>query len=212
MHIITVLISLAGIGMLSPAQASGATPADTRGAPMCVTCHGEQGEGMPDQGFPRLAGLNEGYLQTQLDAFANGERVNETMTPIARLLNKDDRAALARHFAGLKTPSAHADPAINNPEGERLALKGRWSQGLPACTQCHGTQGAGVGASFPALAGQSARYIENQLHAWQEGTRTPGPLGLMPVIALKLSAEDIKAVAGYFSALPAYLPSAGGKR
>lgn len=192
---------------MNPVQANGlalALRGNERGAPACSTCHGAQGEGMPANGFPRLAGMNAAYLQRQLDAFATRQRANAMMTPIAQTLRKDERAAVALYYARLKTPVAVSTPVSgkNLPDG-RLALHGRWSQGLPACVQCHGAQGSGVGTYFPALAGQSALYIENQLFAWQQGTRSPGPYRLMEVVASKLSAADIHAVAAYFSALPA---------
>lgn len=184
------------------------------GTPACVTCHGAQGEGMAASGFPRLAGLNAGYMQAQLDAFAKGERNNPMMTPIAKTLSKEDRVALADYYAklGYAAPTATipAPSAQKSSAGELLAQQGRWSQGLPACVQCHGAMGSGVGTDFPALAGQSALYIENQLHAWQQGQRAPGPLGLMKVIASKLSSTDIKEVANYFSSLPPNA-SAGSK-
>lgn len=199
-------LSLALAAVMPGARADGAGIArhgSERGAPACVTCHGAQGEGMPANGFPRLAGLNAVYLQTQLDAFANGQRANAMMTPIAQTLSADERAELARYFGGLVGSIAAA--SVPNPDsaGARLALKGRWLHGLPACVQCHGATGAGVGSVFPALAGQSALYIENQLRSWQQNTRPPGPMGLMKAIASKLSAADIQSVAGYFSALPA---------
>lgn len=209
------LISLAFTAMTNLALADGASivlHGNDRGAPACVTCHGAYGEGMPANGFPRLSGLNAGYLKTQLDAFVNGQRTNALMTPIAQTLSGDERAEVARYFAGLSGPASMAEPAQEtNSAGARLAIQGRWSQGLPACIQCHGEMGVGVGTTFPALAGQSSLYIENQLRAWQQGTRVPGPLGLMKVIASKLSAADIHEVAAYFSALPASDPSRRSK-
>jgi cytochrome c553 len=220
MRPVPTLVLLSGLGLAftaptQPARADGATIAlhgNARGAPACVTCHGAQGEGMPANGFPRLAGLNAGYLQTQLDAFANGQRVNAMMTPIAQTLGADERAELASYYGRMRNPvGAAKSVAKADSPGARLALKGRWSQGLPACVQCHGATGAGVGNVFPALAGQSALYMENQLHGWQQGARTPGPMGLMKVIASKLSATDIQSVAAYFSALPAGDPTPGSK-
>lgn len=212
---IVSLLSLPLSAMINLALADGLTitlHGNDRGAPACVTCHGAQGEGMPANGFPRLAGLNAGYLQTQLDAFAKGQRANAMMTPIAQTLRADEREAVARYYAGLSGSATMTEPVPEmNSAGARLAVQGRWSQGLPACMQCHGAMGAGVGTVFPALAGQSSLYIENQLHAWQRGARAPGPLGLMKVVASKLSAADIQAVAAYFSALPASDPSRGSK-
>lgn len=202
-----LLISLVVTSAIHFAVADDATivlHGNNRGAPACVTCHGAHGEGIAANGFPRLAGLNAGYLQTQLDAFANGQRTHAMMTPIAQTLSGDERAAVARYYAGLSGSVIVAETVADiNSTDARLAIQGRWSQGLPACVQCHGAMGAGVGTTFPALAGQSSLYIENQLRAWQQGTRAPGPLGVMKVIASKLSAADIREVAAYFSALAA---------
>jgi cytochrome c553 len=64
--------------------------------------------------------------------------------------------------------------------------------------QCHGPGGAGIGAAFPALVGQSSAYIAAQLHAFKSGTRPGGPQDLMKVVASKLADGDITAVANYF--------------
>lgn len=206
-------LCLAFIAMANVAFADGASivlRGNDRGTPACTTCHGARGEGMPANGFPRLAGLNAGYLQAQLEAFAAGRRVNAMMTPVAQTLSSGERAAVARYYADSIRPSGATRSApLVNSTGARLATQGRWSQGLPACTQCHGAMGVGVGATFPALTGQSALYIENQLRAWQRGTRPAGPLGLMQVIASKLSGDDVREVAEYFSGLAANKSSAG---
>ena len=191
--------------MSNLAQADGlaiALHGNDRGAPACAACHGAQGEGMPANGYPRLAGLNAEYLRAQLEAFANGQRTDAIMPVIAQDLSRDERIAVANYYANMRdsvTMPEHI-AAVNSP-GERLAVQGRWSQKLPACQQCHGESGAGVGSAFPALAGQSSVYIENQLHAWQQDTRAPGPLGLMQTVSSKLSDADIREVAAYFSAL-----------
>ncbi|MDP3125271.1 MAG: c-type cytochrome [Thiobacillus sp.] len=183
---------------------------NTRGAPACIACHGTQGEGAAASGFPRLAGLDAGYVHAQLEAFAAEKRTNAIMTPIAQALSAAERKQLADYYSGLgrdpgtvkaARPQADKVDPISGSAGAQLALKGRWENALPACVQCHGSRGAGVGSAFPALAGQPALYIENQLRAWQQGTRAPGPLGLMKVIADKLSTDDIKQVAAYFAAL-----------
>jgi len=210
-----VLLSMLSLA-LTTAQSAGVNGADivqhgnARGALACMTCHGAEGEGNAASGFPRLAGLDAGYLHVQLEAFATGARVNAMMSPVAQALSPSERKQLAQYYGGLGRPVDTVKSALQQPDqdnkidspGAQLALRGRWEQGLPACTQCHGALGVGVGPTFPALTGQSALYIENQLRAWQQGTRPPGPLGLMRVVASKLSPSDIEAVAAYFSALP----------
>ncbi|TGN97672.1 MULTISPECIES: c-type cytochrome [unclassified Burkholderia] len=180
-----------------------ATRGTTTGVAACIGCHGAQGEGNAAAGFPRLAGTHAAYLSAQLAAFADGSRQNPVMQPLAKLLSPRDRDAVSAYFASLPAPPAIAasDAASIDPAntGAWLATRGRWSQGLPACAQCHGAGGLGVGTAFPPLAGQPAAYIAGQLNGWKRGTRAPGPMALMPMIAGKLSDADIDAVAAYYA-------------
>jgi cytochrome c553 len=130
-------------------------------------------------------------------------------------LSAADRAAVSAYYAALPAPaeSAAALPTISASSpaaapasalvGATLATRGRWADKLPACEQCHGPGGRGVGPDFPALAGQSATYLSNQLTAWKTGARPPGPMGLMAIVAKKLSDAEVPAVADHFASLPA---------
>ncbi|KVO33562.1 cytochrome C [Burkholderia ubonensis] len=181
------------------------------GVAACIGCHGSNGEGNAAAAFPRLAGVPAAYLSAQLAAFADGSRPNPVMQPIAKALSAHERDAVAAYFASLPAPpgiAARDDaPAAPSDTGAWLATRGRWTQGLPACAQCHGPGGIGVGSAFPPLAGQPAAYLANQLHGWQHGARPPGPMALMPLVASKLSDADIDAVTAYYTRAGA--PSAG---
>jgi cytochrome c553 len=219
-HIVSIRarVVVLGLGLVfsAAAQADGAAIAKqgSGAAPACQTCHGSVGEGQPQMGFPRLAGLGARYLQRQLDAFADGSRANAVMMPIAKALSAADRAEVSAFYAALPVTAAPAaSPAsaatssaatasASVPVGATLATRGRWSDKLPACDQCHGEGGRGVGADFPALTGQSASYLANQLTAWKSGARPPGPLGLMAVVANKLSEAELRAVAEHYAAQP----------
>ena len=173
--------------------------------PPCQDCHGPAGEGNIPAGYPRLAGSGRGYLAQQLAAFASGKRQSPVMQPVAAALSTGQQAALADYYAALAgspTMSATADPQPAQA-GAWLAARGRWSDDIPACAQCHGAAGLGVGDAFPPLAGQPAAYLAAQLQSWKHGTRPPGPQSLMAAIALKLSDADIAAVTSYYAALPA---------
>lgn len=177
-----------------------ATHGTSSGVPACTTCHGARGEGMG--GMPRLAGTGKTYLREQLDAFAAGTRQNPVMQPFAQKLSASERSAVAAYFASLAAPVAAKDAQAGPSQpGAWLATRGRWTDGIPACAQCHGPGGNGVGEAFPPLAGQSAEYIAQQLKAEQAGTRPPGPLALMPGVARKLSDSDITAVSTYYAGL-----------
>ena len=195
------MVVLGAMPLAARAADTGATLADKgngNGAPPCSSCHGQRGEGNPAGGFPRLAGLGKGYIERQLAAFANGERQNAVMAPIAKALLPAERSAASAYYARLPFKVAFVGEASTGA-GAALATQGRWDKDIvPACVQCHGPNGVGVGDAFPPLAGQSATYIAQQLRAWQEGTRPPGPLGLMKAIATRLAAADVDAVAQYF--------------
>jgi len=125
------------------------------------------------------------------------------MTPYAKRLSVPERRAVAAYYAALPVPhSPSAVTPAERAEGERIALRGHWENGVPACENCHGPEGLGVGALFPRLAGQSAAYIAAQLHDWKNGTRRD-PMGVyMHAVARGLSNAEIRAVAAYFAAMP----------
>ena len=174
------------------------------GAPACSACHGDFGEGRPEAGYPRLSGLDAHYLLHQLNDLSDGTRTSEVMHPIAKSLTAGEREAMASYYAAL--PAAKA-PGEKKPDdkvlaaGALLAQRGEWGKGLPACGQCHGPNGLGVGTAFPKLAGQSAQYIVAQLQAWKAGQRGNDPMHLMTGVAAKLDEEQMSAVAAYYANL-----------
>lgn len=190
------------------AELHGSTAADIAtygtpaGVPACSSCHGTRGEGNAAVGFPRLAGLSDPYLLAQLRALADGSRNNVMMSPVATLLNEQQRQQLSSWYAALPAARVATEQGSTPQpfaEGRLLAVQGDAARQVPACDRCHGSRGSGVGTTFPALAGQSQVYLENQLRLWQGGSRPGGPLNLMPDIARRLSAQEIQQVAGYYS-------------
>jgi cytochrome c553 len=189
----------------TPNGATIAQQGNGHGAAPCMACHGADGGGQPAAGFPRLAGLPEAYLRKQLEDFANGSRDNATMLPVVGALTDAERDAVAAYYSKLPAPApAPATPLDGNVAqlGQTLATRGRWSEKLPACEQCHGPGGIGVGDHFPPLAGQSSVYISNELNAWKQGSRHNDPLQLMQSVASKLSADDIAAISAWYAAQP----------
>lgn len=198
---------LTTLSSASPSQnksvgAAIASKAAGESAAACIGCHGAKGEGNAQAGFPRLAGLDPAYIQTQLENFAANKRRNPVMSPIAMQLTAAQRSAVATYFGAMAGPAALAvassKPLKTSDAGAWLANRGRWENNLPACVQCHGPGGAGVGAAFPALVGQSSGYLIAQLVAFKDGTRAGGPMNLMGTVAKKLSDADMAAVGVYF--------------
>ncbi len=203
---LAAILGLAAPGARALDAAEIVTQGNGKGAPPCLGCHGVEGAGRAAAGFPRLAAQDAVYLRRQLDSFADGSRDNPVMKPIATALSSEERQALADYYSHRPLPPAPAHPSSPVPapdsRGALLATRGRWSRQVPACEQCHGPGGVGVGAGFPPLAGQPAAYIAAQLEAWQQGRRHNDPLALMQHISKALDEEDIDAVAAWFAAQP----------
>lgn len=191
-----------------------------KGIPSCASCHGADGQGRLSVGIPKLAGLSAFYLDSQLHYFADGKRVNDIMTPYAKMLTPADRLAVAKYFSGMKIVEPKTQPGFKltmaeseeYSRGHDLAENGIWQRAMPACGLCHGVTGAGVGPKFPALAGQSRGYLIDQLDAWKANRRQT-PLGkFMHAEALEMNQADIKAVATYYALLPKVLQNVGDQK
>lgn len=169
----------------------------------CASCHGVDGAGNPQAGFPVLAQLPPAYFAKQIADFKAGTRTHPVMTPIAQAMSVEDAESSARHYASQPRPKAGAstvDPAVI-ARGRNLAINGAWDRQVPPCFKCHAVDGLGVAPAFPAIAGQHAAYTVRQLEAWKTGARTNDPQKLMKAVAESLSDDDIRSVAEYLATL-----------
>lgn len=170
---------------------------DAGAANACFLCHGLDGGGN-GAGAPRLAELDPGYLTRQLDDYANGRRQNKQMQSIALRLSREDRQAVSLYYASLSfEPSDRAEPLPVSA----VYVQGDPTRGLQPCAACHGVDGAGVGPGNPALAGQPAPYLAEQLRAWQRSERRNDPDNVMLLISRKLTEAEITSVAAHAAAL-----------
>jgi cytochrome c553 len=98
---------------------------------------------------------------------------------------------------------AKAQPSSNaalEDKGRLIFTKGG-ANGAIACASCHGAQGQGQGA-FPRVASQPAGYLLEQLHVYRDVPAFNNPLAMMMKgVAVKLSEEEMKAVAAYAATL-----------
>lgn len=171
------------------------------GAAACASCHGANGEGNAQAGFPRLAGLGRIYIEHQLNSYADGTRANPVMTPIAGALSAQQRMQVAAYFAGLGSAAA-ANARAAPASAPALVVRGDDRRGLQACVNCHGPQGIGDAAANPYLAGQGEQYLSNALAEWKNGTRHNDPSGQMPAIAKALTDAETRAIVAYYASLP----------
>ncbi|MDA3875859.1 MAG: cytochrome c4 [Halothiobacillus sp.] len=65
------------------------------------------------------------------------------------------------------------------------------------CAACHGMDGNSTLAMFPSIAGQSASYLAEQLHAFRDGKRVNAIMGPQ---AKNLTDQQIEDVTAYFAA------------
>jgi cytochrome c553 len=169
----------------------------------CVTCHGQSGQGTSNGYYPRIAGKPAGYLFNQLVAFRDGTRKYPPMNYLLAYLPESYLREMAEHFAKLRPPFAvrkisPADPAVL-ARGETLVRTGDPDKGIPACVACHGDRLTGMEPGIPGLAGLRPTYIVGQLTRWQVGDRHAAEPDCMKRVALRLSGEDISAVAAWLT-------------
>jgi cytochrome c553 len=75
------------------------------GVAACAACHGPNGVGNPQAGFPALAGQHAEYIETQLRAFRSMERANDAgqmMRNIAMKMTDAEIKAVASYIQGLQ--------------------------------------------------------------------------------------------------------------
>ncbi len=65
------------------------------------------------------------------------------------------------------------------------------------CQGCHGEEGISAAPNFPNLAGQFQKYIERQIHDFQDGKRVDPMMSGMAASITEL--QDLKDIAAYFA-------------
>lgn len=193
----TLLVS----ALLGAAHAAGDPEAGKAKAASCAACHGADGNSVNPE-WPKLAGQHAAYLAKQLYYFQDGERENATMSGMVANLSDQDMQDIAAFYASQKSTIGEADPELVEL-GERLYRAGNPESGVAPCMGCHGPNGAGNPAAlYPALRGQHAKYIENQLHGFAEGARhNENARKMMQLLAERMTNREIRAVASYIQGL-----------
>ena len=164
----------------------------------CFTCHGLDGAG-DGASVPRLAGLDAGYLQKQMEDYASGIRHDATMTPIAQRLDQRQRRAVAAWYASMPAPASQG-PSSPAPV---VWMRGDPSRAIPACAACHGPTGLGVGPGNPAIAGQPAAYTIDQIERWQKAKRRNDPRSVMAQAVSGLTGAETASIAHWLQRQPA---------
>lgn len=166
---------------------------------LCAACHGADGNSVVPQN-PRLAGLDEEYLERQLEDFKSGARPSAVMAAIVASLDSKVIDDLAHHYSEQK-------PAKGPPVDAKLAAQGKaiYDEGIvgnavPACSGCHNDDGSGT-EKYPRLAGQHPAYVADQMQRFRSGERANDTKSVMRAVAKRMSDGEIKAVAEYVATL-----------
>ncbi len=172
----------------------------------CVGCHGQNGRGVENVYFPRLAGKPAGYLYNQLVAFRDGRRKYTPMNYLLAYLPDPFLRKMAEYFAGQNHPTPPpVRPGVSQEilkRGQQLTLQGDLSRQVPACIACHGPELGGREPGIPGLLGLRADYISAQLGAWRYGTRTALGPDCMQLVAAHLTEADVAAASAWLASLP----------
>jgi cytochrome c553 len=168
---------------------------------VCGTCHGPRGNSEQPK-FPILAGQNPNYLAAQLKSFRSQTRGDPDaisyMWGMAGPLSDESITALAQYYSSQKATRARTERSAEISRGRDIYEHGVESEGVPACTACHGPDAHGT-ADFPRLAGQHAQYVLKQLGSFQSNMRN---VAVMHGVARSLRLPEMEAVAAYVESLP----------
>jgi len=194
----TVKSIILGVLGLGAGALLASAPALADPNPLCPVCHAD-GNNTALPLYPKLAGLDPAYLTKQINDFKAGRRTNPVMDEIIKQLpDADIPATVAYYSSQVRTADAVADKALA-AAGEQIFKHGIAAQAVPACANCHNDDGSGT-FRYPRLAGQHTVYLINQLTNLKSGDRH-NDLGFMERVAVRLTDDQIKAVAEYISGL-----------
>ena len=203
-HFLQLAISLSMLFSL-PVLALGDADAGKSKAGICAACHGADGNSVVPN-WPKIAGQHAQYLDRQIVLIKSGSRPVPEMGGIVNGLSEQDIADLAAFFSNQTSSAGLTDEALREA-GEQLYRGGNAATEIPACMSCHGPAGEGNPLSgYPSLAGQHSVYSEKMLKGFRAGQtwgEDDASSEVMTGVALRLTDDEIKAVASYIQGLHA---------
>jgi len=181
----------------------------------CAACHSDNGQGGKRGEYPRIAGQQVKYIESQLKSFRARTRVNIPMFPYTqeRELSDADIKDIAAYLNGIEldtkmpTYTGTEDALTKLRMAEKVMIIPRVEGDLAngekiyqkQCSACHGKTGRGRGM-FPMLVGQYTNYLQRQVDLYLKGDRPhdeEGTVGLLN--ALKL--QDIQDILAYLTSI-----------
>jgi len=138
----------------------------------CARCHGMDGISTDAQ-RPNLAGQRTVYLYRVIQAYQNGQRVDDSMGHAGGFLNDEGMLSVATYYASL-TPVRNPPPA-DEPVSETTLVDDPFSDvraALKKCTKCHGESGNSTADGMPNLTAQDPAYFKTSMQAYVDGERS----------------------------------------
>ena len=189
--LIAAVVSFGVLPLAAVAQQPAPAGDAANGQKIAYTCNGchaipNYKNVYPTYSVPKLHGQRPQYLLAALKEYKSGDRSHGTMHAQASSLSDQDMADLAAYLAGpnVLSESKSDVPATARPKASEV------------CLACHGTNGVGITADYPSLAGQHADYIERALHDYKKGGRK-NPI--MATFAGQVKDADVRVIAEYYS-------------
>lgn len=174
-----------------------ATPDYEHGAvlfALCASCHGPDGQGLPDGSTPQIAGQHFRVLVKQLVDFRYGKRWDFRMEQRANShLGAFQDIADVASYLSQQPRKRNADEAggDDSAQGARLYEVN--------CASCHGARGEGDDAEVvPMLAGQHPVYLLRQMYDSVDARR-PSLAQLHSKRIKPLEFEQLRAIANFLS-------------
>ncbi len=181
----------------------------------CAACHGEFGAGGKKGEYPRIAGQQVKYIESQLRSFRARTRVNIPMFPYTqeRELPDEDIKEVAAYLAQIELPTkmptftGNEDALTRLQMVEKVMIVPRAEGDIDAggaiyqkkCASCHGKAGKGRGM-FPMLVGQYTNYLKRQVDLYLKGDRPHDDDGTTGVLNT-LQEKDINDILAYLTTL-----------
>ena len=173
-----------------PAALRAAVDAGRRVTYFCANCHGEDGiSKTPD--VPNLAGQNPAYLFEQIRKFGNGERKDQFMQGLIKVLSDDERLQAVTYYSSQKVLPSRGE-AAQVARGKEYFTK--------LCVRCHGEQAHG-NETIPRLAGQKMPYLRLSITRYRDKTGIRNN-PLMAIATSSLKDDEIVALSHYITQLP----------
>ena len=153
----------------------------------CLSCHGDNGNSK-QAGVPKLAGLEQNYIEAALRSYFQGTRNNDIMKVFKHSIDENEIKALAVFFSEQERSRTTPEGNGNISAGKKIADK--------SCAGCHGPDGNSLIADFPSLAAQDYKYLTNAIIDYKTGQRKHQ---LMSDALKPFSKIDIRHLASYYA-------------